>query len=93
MARKPVKLRYRRKVQQDALVKLNRVKEIRKRGKDGLNISPQQRRWVLDGIDFGFFVKMIIKSHLFAASGDAQDRVFDGVKFWVNDNKELNRMI
>ena len=33
---------YRRKVQQDALGKVNRVKEIRRRGKDGLKINRQQ---------------------------------------------------
>ena len=38
--RKPVKLQ--RKVQQDAPGKVNRVKEIRRRGKDGLKINRQQ---------------------------------------------------
>ena len=38
--RKPVKIQ--RKVQQDALGKVNRVKEIRRRGKDGLTINRQQ---------------------------------------------------
>ena len=38
--RKPVKLR--RKVHQDALGKVNRVKEIRRRGKDDLKINRQQ---------------------------------------------------
>ena len=33
---------YGRKVQQDALGKVNRVKEIRRRGKDGLKINRQQ---------------------------------------------------
>ena len=33
---------YRRKVQQDTLGKVNRVKEIRRRGKDGLKINRQQ---------------------------------------------------
>ena len=37
MARKPVKIQ--RKVQQDALGKVNRVKEIRRREKDGLKIT------------------------------------------------------
>ena len=37
MARKPVKIQ--RKVQQDALGKVNRVKEIRRRGKDDLKIT------------------------------------------------------
>ena len=32
---------YRRKVQQDALGKVNRLKEIRRRGKDGLKINRQ----------------------------------------------------
>ena len=40
MARKPVKIQ--RKVQQDALGKVNRVKEIRRRRKDGLEINRQQ---------------------------------------------------
>ena len=35
MARKP----YKRKIQQDALGKVNRVKEIRRRGKDGLKLT------------------------------------------------------
>ena len=35
MARKPVKLQ--RKIQQDALGKVNRVKEIKRREKDGLD--------------------------------------------------------
>ena len=38
--RKPVKLQ--RKVQQDALGKVNKVKEIRRRGEDGLKINRQQ---------------------------------------------------
>ena len=38
MARKPVKM-IRRKVQQDALGKVNRLKEIRRREKDGLKIT------------------------------------------------------
>ena len=33
---------YKRKVQQDALGKVNRVMEIRRRGKDGLKINRQQ---------------------------------------------------
>ena len=33
---------YRRKVQQDALGKVNRVKEIRRRGKNGLKINRQK---------------------------------------------------
>ena len=37
MARKPVKLQ--KKIQQDAPGKVNRVKEIRRRGKDGLKIT------------------------------------------------------
>ena len=37
---KPVKLQM--EVQQDALWKVNRVKEIRRRGKDGLKINRQQ---------------------------------------------------
>ena len=37
MAMKPVKLQNKRKIQQDALGKVNRVKEIRIREKDGLN--------------------------------------------------------
>ena len=37
MARKPVKIQM--KVQQDALGKVNRVKEINRRGKDGLRIT------------------------------------------------------
>ena len=37
MARKPVKIQ--RKIQQDALGKVSRVKEIRRRGKDGLKIK------------------------------------------------------
>ena len=40
MARKPVKLQ--KKVQQDALGKVNRVKEIRRREKDGLKINRQK---------------------------------------------------
>ena len=40
MARKPVQIQ--RKVQQDALEKVNRVKEIRRRGKDGVKINRQQ---------------------------------------------------
>ena len=35
-------LSYRRKVQQDALGKVSRVKEITRRGKDGLKINRQQ---------------------------------------------------
>ena len=35
-------LSFRRKVQQDALGKVNRVKEISRRGKDGLKINRQQ---------------------------------------------------
>ena len=35
--RKPVKLQ--KEIQQDALGKVNRVKEIRRRGKDGLKIT------------------------------------------------------
>ena len=37
MARKPVKLQ--KEIQQDALGKVNIVKEIRRRGKDGLKIN------------------------------------------------------
>ena len=40
MARKPVKLQ--RKGQQDALGKVKRVKEIRRREKDGFKINRQQ---------------------------------------------------
>ena len=43
MARKPVKIQ--RKVQQDALGKVNRVKENRRRGKDVLKIN-RQRHYV-----------------------------------------------
>ena len=37
MARKPVKIQ--RKIQQNALENLNRIKEIRRREKNGLNIT------------------------------------------------------
>ena len=39
--RKPEKIQ--RKVQQNALGKVNRVKEIRRRGKNGLKINRQQQ--------------------------------------------------
>ena len=39
---KEASLSHRRKVKQDALGKVNRVKEIRRRGKDGLKINRQQ---------------------------------------------------
>ena len=43
IARKPVKLQ--RKIQQDALGKVNRFKEIRRREKDGLKITDNSIMW------------------------------------------------